>query len=120
MPIIAESERYTGKEGADDFASGLYLRCTFVEWKPNSDVSESSFVECSFKKTDFYWALLYRAKFLSCTFEDVDFSGANLTDAIFMKCQFTRCNFGKDSFGADTDLSTAQFIESPKEYRNET
>ncbi len=119
MPTIAESARYTGKDTAEDFASGLYRDCTFFDWKPNSDVSDTSFVGCTFTKVDFYWAILYRAKFLSCTFEDVNFSGANLTETIFTKCRFSRCRFGRDSFGADTDLSTAQFIESPIESRNE-
>src|SRR5262249_444705 len=78
------------------------------------------FVGCAFKRADFYWASLYRARFVNCTFEEVCFRGASMMATVFVACNLVRCDFSYDNLGGDTDLTPVVFHDCKQQKWNFT
>jgi uncharacterized protein YjbI with pentapeptide repeats len=112
--VIFKSERFTGTETLNrEFEDAILLDCRFEDYAlEGANLVTATFVECTFRKVDLYWARAFRAKFFRCDLEDVSFRGGNLAEAVFLSCRLVRCDFTQDNLGGDTEFGSVEFHDS--------
>jgi uncharacterized protein YjbI with pentapeptide repeats len=115
MPTVIQNQRFTGNETSErrSFEEVVFVDCRFEDYVlEGANLADAVFVGCSFRKVDFYWAYVYRARFIKCELEEVSLRGASMDEVVFVGCRLVRCDFSHDNLGGNTDLSQVTFHDS--------
>lgn len=68
------------------------------------------FIDCGFKKVEWYWGLFNLAVLVNCKFEDCTFLGTSFAGCQFVECTFTNCRFAADNLGGSCSNSGSRFF----------
>jgi uncharacterized protein YjbI with pentapeptide repeats len=92
-------------------SESVFRYCNFENFSTEGDHVDSTFLGCTFRKTDWYWAHFNLTLVSKCVFENCVFRGVTFSDVRFVECSFKGCVFTKDNLDGDCRFDGSRFFD---------
>jgi len=99
--MLIENMEYSKSHAPPELSEDHVFRYCRFEGLGDAEIRgfDATFLACTFKECDYYWALFNVAIFAECKFENCTFRGVTFAGCLFVECSFVGCSFTESNMG---------------------